>query len=338
LTVKTLPFLSFLLLFIACASKRPNQSFENYALPTAPNYADLTVWAAHPDKKDAADLLPINTDLKDEQATAPIDVFFLHPTGYTVSRGNTDWNADLKNTALNAKTDSTAIKFQASIFNGVGRVFAPRYRQAHIYAYFSKDRNSAKKAFEIAYSDVKTAFQHYLTHWNKGRPFIIASHSQGTQHAVQLMKELIDTTNLRNRLVVAYVVGMPVPKSHFKNIPVCERPEQTGCFCSWRTFRTGHEPKFPNTTEIAVVNPLSMTTESGVVGKEKHEGGVLMGFKKTAVGLTNAQIYKGILWIDKPKFKGSILYRTPNYHAGDFNLFYFNVRNDAKRREGLFWK
>jgi Protein of unknown function (DUF3089) len=336
--VKYLFFLSAFLLLNACASKHPTQSFEKYTLPTAPNYADLATWAAHPDKKDLADLVPINSEAKDEQKMASVDVFFLHPTGYLNERGNTQWNADVNDEALNVKTDNSSIQFQASIFNGVGRIYAPRYRQAHLYAYYSKDRVSAKKAFEVAYSDVKTAFQHYLEHWNQGRPFIIAAHSQGTQHAVQLMKELVDETNLRNRLVVAYVVGMPVPKKHFKNIPVCDKPEQTGCFCSWRTFKTGYEPKLPNTTDIAVVNPLSMTTELGVVGKEKHEGGVLMGFKKTAVGLNNAEIHKGILWIEKPRFRGSRLYFSPNYHAGDFNLFYFNVRNDAKRREGLFWK
>ena len=36
----------------------------------------------------------------------------------------------------------------------------------------------------------KAAFQYYLEHYNNGRPFIIASHSQGTYHAKRLITGL----------------------------------------------------------------------------------------------------------------------------------------------------
>ncbi len=41
-------------------------------------------------------------------------------------------------------------------------------------------------AFDLAYEDLKTAFENYLKHYNKGRPIIIASHSQGSLHALRL--------------------------------------------------------------------------------------------------------------------------------------------------------
>lgn len=313
-------------------------AFDKNRTPATPQYADLKNWAAHPDKKDRADLVPTGTNLKDEQATADVDVFFLHPTTYTYKRGNDQWNGDVNNKKLNDKTDKGSIEYQASLFNGSARVYAPRYRQAHFYTFFTEDKSSADQAFEIAYDDVREAFEYYLKTWNKGRPIIIASHSQGTKHAVRLLKEFFDDKPLKNRLVVAYIVGLPVPKTAFKTIPVCDNPNQTGCFCSWRTFEKGYEPKFPTSDAIAVVNPLSMTTDAGLVPSEKHKGGVLLGFKKTQEGLNDAQIHNGILWISKPSFKGSWLIRSKNFHAGDYNIFYINIREDIKRRVGLFWK
>lgn len=331
-------FVLSLCLLQSCASRKPTMAFEKNKIPATPQYADLKNWAAHPDKKDRADLIPAGTNLKDEQATAEVDVFFLHPTTYTNKRGNDQWNGDVNNKKLNDKTDEGSIEYQASLFNGSARVFAPRYRQAHLYAFCAKDKASAEQSFEVAYADVKAAFEYYLKTWNKGRPIIIASHSQGTKHAGRLLKEFFDDKPLKNRLVVAYIVGLPVPKNAFKTIPVCDNPNQTGCFCSWRTFEKGYEPNFPTSDAIAVVNPLSMSTDNSYVSSEKHKGGVLLGFKKTDENLNDAQIHNGILWISKPSFKGSWLIRSKNYHAGDYNIFYINIRDDIQRRVGLFWK
>ena len=331
-------FLLGMAILQSCASKKPTMAFDKNKIPATPQYADLKYWAAHPDKSDPADLVPANAGLKDEQATADVDVFFIHPTTYTNKRGNDQWNGDINSKKLNDKTDKGSIEYQASLFNGSARVYAPRYRQAHLAAYYTKDKVSAKQAFDMAYDDVRTAFEYYLKTWNKGRPIIIASHSQGTQHAGQLLKEFFDDKPLKNRLVVAYIVGLPIPKGAFKTIPVCDNPDQTGCFCSWRTFEKGFEPKFSTGDNIAVVNPLSMSTNKDYVSDENHKGGVLLGFKKTSKGLTDAQIHNGILWISKPKFRGSALIRSKNYHAGDFNIFYINIREDIKRRVGLFWK
>ena len=324
----------------SCASKKPVNGFSSYPKPVAPDYADLKNWAAHPDKKDLADSTPVGSNLKDRQSDAQIDVFFIHPTTLTYARGSDVWNGDVTNEKLNQKTEGGAILFQASIFNCVGRVFAPRYRQAHLYSFFTKDTASARQAFMMAYSDVKAAFEYFLKNHNQNRPIIIAAHSQGTLHAKWLLKEYFQGKNLQNRLVVAYIVGLPVEKNEFTTIPLCEKPEQTGCFCAWRTFKKGYEPTryFPLGDHYGVVNPLSWTTDSGLVDASKHKGAVLIGFKPTKPNLIDAQIHKGILWIKKPSFPGSFFYRTPNYHIGDYNLFYFNVQEDVQRRVSLFWK
>src|SRR6185295_9386765 len=98
----------------------------------AERYALVECWAAHPDKRDASDSIP--EPLRASWvADTTTDVFFLHPTTLVDKRDERS-NADINDSALNAKTDRTTILFQASAFNEC-RLYAPRYRQAHIRAY-----------------------------------------------------------------------------------------------------------------------------------------------------------------------------------------------------------
>ena len=175
------------------------------------NYSNLTLWAAHPWKKDNSDSVTIA--LKKEVRDSSVDVFFIHPTTYTNKKFK-NWNASISDETINNKTDQSTILYQASVFNGSCRIFAPRYRQAHINAfYISKEESD--KYFDIAYNDIRNAFLYYLKYYNHGRPIIIASHSQGTLHAGRLLKEFFENKELINQLVCAYLVGMPIPEDYF---------------------------------------------------------------------------------------------------------------------------
>jgi hypothetical protein len=235
----------FALLFQACSvainTYKPEGSFSKDKVTAPPDYTSLNYWAAHPNKRDNADSLPA-TFLTDEQATAQADVFFVYPTIYTgVKKDQTSWNSDVNDEVLNETIDNTTILHQASVFNGAGRIYAPRYRQAHMNVYFDKvRREDAKNAMAFAYEDVKMAFEYYLKHYNNGRPIIMAAHSQGTNHTEQLLKEYFDGKDLQNQLVAAYLIGMPIVADSFNTIPPCTTPTQTGCFCSWNAYARNH--------------------------------------------------------------------------------------------------
>lgn len=324
----TVILLSGLLLGSCATGSRLSSEFT--AEHPGPDYSLAENWASLPEKIDPADLTP-TSQLTDNQNNAEVDVFFLHPTTHTRKKRKIIWNAPLQNEKINLATDEGTIQYQASIFNGAGRIYAPRYRQAHLQAYFTDNQVLAEKAFDLAYSDVKTAFEYYLNHYNQGRPIIIASHSQGTTHGLRLVKEYFDGKPLADRLVVAYLVGIPVSLNDFDNIPPCETPEQTGCFCSWRTYRTGYFPKTRSQKkDIIATNPLSWTLEEDTYAPNTlNQGAVLTNFNKVRPKLSDAQVHDGLVWITKPRFPWSFLIRSPNYHIGDFNLFYINVRNNA---------
>src|SRR5687767_379331 len=176
-------------IFIAsCSDKylpyKTHYQFKNEA--NKPDYSDLNYWAAHPLKWDPSDSIP--RPIRKNKRDSLVDVFFLHPTIYTMELKDSNLNAEIDDAYLNAKTDYSSILYQASVFNQHARIYAPRFREAHISAYFSKDTLAALKAFALAYEDVKAAFEYYLKNYNHDRPIIIASHSQGTTHAFRLLK------------------------------------------------------------------------------------------------------------------------------------------------------
>ena len=299
-----------------------------------PDYQNLYYWAAHPGKRDPSDSVPHSLKA-DMIKDSTLDVFFVHPTSHT-SRDDSAWNADLTNTSLNAKTDFSSILYQASAFNEF-RVFAPRYRQAHVRSYYTTD-TAARRALQFAYQDVRAAFQYYLENENNGRPLIIASHSQGATHAQTLLKEFFDEKEAAKQLVVAYIIGMYIPENYFTYLKPCSDADDTGCFVGWRTYKKGYEPSFITKEKGTglVTNPLTWKTTGEYASYSLNKGGVTTNFNQVRKGVSDAQIHNGILWINRPRIPGSIFLKMKNFHVGDINLFYINIRENLRERVNAY--
>ncbi len=249
----------FVFILTSCSHKNYTGSI-NYHFKSnsnSPDYSNLNYWAAHPFKKDPSDEVPLK--FKNESKDTSADVFFIYPTTYTDQSMPMGWNADIDNEQLNRKTDNSTILYQASVFNKYCRVFAPRYRQANLQAFFTADRQKGEAALDTAYEDVKAAFIYYLKNYNHGRPIIIASHSQGTRHAGKLLKEFFEGKPLQKQLVCAYVIGLPVFMNYFSQLKPCKDSASTGCFVSWRTFEEGYVSPLIQQEKLKafVTNPLT---------------------------------------------------------------------------------
>jgi hypothetical protein len=316
-----------------------SSGFDAANVPPGPDYSQKSTWAALPDKDDAADKIPLKSNLKDGQKEAKVDVFFLHPTIYTYAPKNQYlWNADVSDNELNAMVDNSTILNQATAFNGSGRVYAPRYRQAHYYSFLTKNAEDKKQALDLAYSDIKAAFEYYLAHWNQGRPIIIASHSQGTVLAKRLLQEFFDDKPLQKQLVEAYLIGIATAPDTFKSIKPSQSADETGGFVSWNTFARDYVPAYyaEGLSKAVCTNPLSWKLNEDFVSKKENKGGV--GLKFTFVKeAADAQVHQGILWINKPYVRGRAFLRTKVWHRADINLFWMNIReNVALRVEKYF--
>ena len=316
-----------------------NRNQENVT-PSPPEYSDLYYWAAHPFKKDFSDSIPL--PLLNEPRDSAVDVFFLHPTSYIKDLQNANMNADLRDAELNKATDAKTILMQASVFNASCRVFAPRYRQAHLKAFFRFKSQASQDALELAYQDLKKAFEYYLGHWNNGRPIIIASHSQGTIHAIRLLKEFFDGKPLQKKLVCAYLIGWQIKPDEFTSIPIGDSSGATNCFVGWRSYKMNETDRLVKNENggSVCVNPVSWTTNTGLVPKSRHLGAVGKDFNGLHKELLDTKIdsrYQ-VLGVELPENFTGKFERLTNLHVADYNLFYLDIRNNVKERVNAYFK
>lgn len=332
-------------IFIACAlftfalqilgQHHKSQKNESFAgREGAPNYAKLSAWAAHPLKQDYSDSIP--PFAKAEIRDTTVDVFFIHPTSYLKNLTTKNWNAELANEKINKDTDEGSIKFQASVFNQHARIYAPRYRQAHIKSFFLRDKPQSVSAIDLAYSDVKTAFEYYIKYENHGRPFIIAAHSQGTLHAIKLIKESIDDDSLEDQMVCAYLVGWLVRKNEFDVLKPCMDANQTQCFVTWRTFKAGEVPKYVVDEQGSAIctNPITWRLGPNETKTQYHLGAVGKSLEDVYPKSVDIVLPKehGIVWASPQGELQSKLSGVDHYHFIDYNLFYLDIRKNFDQR------
>ena len=199
------------------------------------DYSRASSWLARPGLDSAASLVPKDSGYSNLAASARADVFYVHPT--------TGMRKDVANVPIDdpqaLATGRIMLMSQATPFNGIARIYAPRYRQIALHV-FDEDEAALQAPIDFAYADVRRAFAYYAAHENQGRPFFLVAHSQGSNHALRLLIEEIQGTPLEARLVAAYLPGMPTPRAVFAGplarIPPCAAAAQIGCVAIWGVF------------------------------------------------------------------------------------------------------
>lgn len=333
------------------STRKPEKPFAETPHPPAPDYADSKAWFAFPGRNGLERSTTPGVKAVDEK-NASTDVFFIHPTMYLK---NDVWNAPYD---VAGAYNAPVLLAQASAFNGCCRIYAPHYRQASLTGLKNKD------AVALAYSDISRAFRYYIAHLNQGRPFIIASHSQGTGHAVRLLQEEIAGKPLQARMVAAYTIGAYTPVSFAGiGIPVCNTANQTGCVISWNAAQKGRRgaelltkkseywwqgKQLPSSGVKAVcVNPLTWTETGGAEAVANAGGltfpkppypGAATTLPDLVPTLTGAICNDGLLdvdisWLsDRHGFRDTLTLLYGSFHRNDYGLFYANIRANAIER------
>lgn len=326
-------FLALAFIFASCNDGLQDKNELTWNEHRKPQYADFKDWAALPNHTDAADDIPKNLPsnvLIFDENELDVDVFFVHPTQYFEGQW---WNSSLDDSELNATTDSYPIRLQASAFQFGGKLYAPRYRQAHI-GVFSWQDSTSYAAIELAYSDVRSAFEHYLEHWNEGRKIILAGHSQGSWHLRWLLQEFFDGKELQSQLIAAYGPGFDWYESDFEFIPPCKAPEEVGCVCSWMTYGGDYKPSWLGykKEDPICTHPITWTDSVRCNDKNEHAGVVLSKMKFAHSESLEACVDQGILSLFQPDVPFGKQLQRENWHIGDINLFWLNIRDNARLR------
>lgn len=291
------------------------------------NYANISNWAVQA-RNIPSVLIPY---LKDTSNCSKADVFYVYPTLF-LDKKDDRWNIPIDDTIFRKKILDNAVRFQASAWVECGRMFVPYYRQAHIRSYRNLE-NGGREALLFAYEDVKAAFKYYLEHFNNGKPIILAGHSQGSTHLALLLKEFFDGKVLQKQLVAAYLPGIGLKKNEFSTIPLMVSPNQIGGFVSWNTFkRKVNQEKFDMWYKgKAVVNPVTWNFDK-VAERKKHKG-FLFSNDKLYSHSFSTHLIDGAIWITTPHFPyRGMAWTMDDYHIGDINLFWEDVKINAKLR------
>jgi pimeloyl-ACP methyl ester carboxylesterase len=329
----------------------PSAAFEAQPALAENSYKRREMWIARPD-------LPGNPALWTPEGIAPAKtpaaaaVFFIHPTSYL---DRSRWNAPLDDKEANDRA-ALFLRGQASAFNGVGDIWAPRYRQATFGAFIT-DKAEAQQALDLAYRDVTQAFDEFLREAGD-RPIILAGHSQGALHLSRLLHDRVAGTPLAQRVVAAYVVGWPISRTAdlpALGLPECATADQPGCILSWQSFAAPADTTLivdsfdagngliglpRKGSAMVCTNPITGTPNSEAPASA-NLGTIFPAAELKSAVLTPARVPascqgRGFLMIGEGPDVGPYVLPGNNYHVFDYSLFWGNVRADAARRLTAF--
>jgi hypothetical protein len=293
-----------------------------------------------------------------------VDVFFVHPTTFN---GGRNWNAPIDDRAAARQLDRIMLPNYAGPFGRVGRVFAPRYRQASLYAYEMTLREDARDARRFAYGDVLAAFHDYLARYNFGRPFIVVGVEQGGQLADRLLRQEIEPNPaLMSKLAAAYLIDVVIPASAYgptAPLQPCRQRAQSRCVTAWAAVdesdpvaarrllsramvwtpdwmleNLGGEP-------VLCVNPLvgaagdaaaPTRLNLGAANASELEWGARAAFLPRQV---SAQCVDGVLRVSRPR--SSSLRASgawpDKFKERPYNPFFADLEADARKRVAVYY-
>lgn len=333
----------------------PSVAFQDVPMPEGSSYAQADLWIARPDiANNPALWVPAGADAAADAPQA--SVFFIHPTSFLESSA---WNAPLDD-ADSQDRARLFVRSQASAFNHVGAIWAPKYRQATFGAFLTNQEN-ATRALDFAYRDVLEAFEEFLRQAPADSPIVLAAHSQGSLHLMRLLQERLRGTPEAQRVAAAYVIGWPVSRDAdlpATALPECERADEAGCIVSFQSFSEPADPSQVTEVYDATSGPTGISRAGSPMVCTNPLTGVRGGEAPASANLgtlvpngdmSNAELrpdlvparcdLRGFLLIgpnDALPDMGNYALPGNNYHVYDYALFWANIRADVARRLAAF--
>lgn len=315
----------------------PQQPFQTYVPPPAPDYRRDAAWALNEARAPGAGDTP---------------VFFLHPTTFD---GGRDWLAPVvTGTAADRQLINVALPNYAGPFAILGPVSAPRYRQASLYTRLTL-REDALEARTFAYRDARAAFETWLARHPQG-PLVLVGVEQGGELLDRLVR---DHPGLRDRLVAVYLLETLTPADPTTSgLAPCRARDQAGCLVAYASLQDGDEANARRKLRRALtwterdrlegaagramlcVNPVVGAEGGGRVDARRQRGGanatdLEWGVRPGLIGRAVAtECRDGVLWrsaAESESFRptGSWADRRK---VNPFNLFYGDLQSDAQTR------
>lgn len=305
---------------------------------------------------------------KETSGKHEVDLIYFYPT-VTASP-----NSSALSTISREMKESATYAFAetASCFAPYTNVFAPYYTQLPIsvskeeFANYLGQNNISPTVLAggylemITYTQVRTdvyaALDYYFEHFNNGRPFMLAGHSQGSAVCQVILREYMRVhPEYLSRMVATYSGGFAITKDYLKQNPhlkYASGETDIGVIVSWTTEAPGGTAYCAVTPENSIcINPLNWKRDATVAGKELNKGMLspihwLHCWEIIHENLADATIdlNRGVvvtnLW-DPTKY--SLETNIPvagdkSFHTFDYAFFYMNLRENGKKRIEAYLK
>ncbi|GGD19364.1 DUF3089 domain-containing protein [Aureimonas glaciei] len=316
--------LAGLLVLVGCPAQDADSADlpppEQAVIPPAPDYAEPTSWLARPEDPDRF----------------AVDVIWVYPT---VLFDKSGWLMDITRPDLVAGAE-LSVSTEARVFSGQANVYAPLYRQMNLSG-FGLTETQRDKLVAYGEDDVRRALQYYFEHDNKGRPFILAAHSQGSLALTELVLHHWGKIGVERQLVAGYLLGWSITTGDLASNPavtLCFAPHQTGCFVTYNSVAPGRQAEAPTILPGAqLVNPLTWTRGTAPAPASLNLGSTffdLGGTSKTLPGFASAEIVDGGLAVvaEDPSLLKQDFFPPGVYHSFDYSLFFENLRANVAQR------
>lgn len=279
-----------------------------------------------------------------------VDVFYLYPTAWQKVHDSDPNICDIDNPSMLAGS-AAAFARSATAFEPFANIYAPYYRQADAaYALALPLPEHDALIAGIPTLDAVAAFDYYIEHFNGGRPFILAGHSQGSNVLINLLTGYLqDHPEVYQRMIAAYVIGYPVTAQLIEDHPhlkFAEGADDTGVIISYNTqapdVAPGVNPVLSGLTGL-VINPITWTRSETLATTGEGLGSIMpnpstLAFEP-APQYADAQvdITHGVLIATTPD--EDLLYELTQhgfprgvYHSFDYPFYYENLRANAQNR------
>lgn len=282
-----------------------------------------------------------------------VAVFYLHPTTYAGESWNAAANEASAQTGLVDILDT-----HVAVFQDCCAVWAPRYRQAAMKAVFDRS-GQGEAAYALAYEDVRAAFDRFLGQVGEA-PLVLAGHSQGSFHLRRLLEQVVvPDTDLRDRLIAAYIVGVGVPLALFSQgeslypLTPCTEPTDIQCVASWSLFTDdvgatqfaqAQAERYPDVIArtgeagFLCVNPLSGRADEVAIPARAHPGAWMPGTAAPVPGVTGLRCRSGALVatdrLEQPWLASA--FAGGNLHMLDYRLTFTAMQRDVAARAAAF--
>ena len=142
---------------------------------------------------------------------------------------------------------------------------------------------------------------------------------------------------MKSKLVGAYVIGMAMDSNLYTYLKPCDSPNETNCYVTWSSYEDGYELDTAKDFSETLVGNVCVNPISWKINDEKQttDGGVLLNLSREKTYTSTAQIHDNYLWV---KTNTIFFKRKKEKHLMDYNMFWHDIRKNAKMRVEAYFK